>query len=113
MEAVLKKENIVDEAEVEKRKKVKKILEERIVQYRDLANAFEESIDTYNSLIAVVEENSKRFKKYSDVILQFTETRRSFRIQKRNTVKAVKRFEKILRNLDSTSLEEVLEALKI
>ena len=83
------------------------------MQYRDLANAFEESIDTYNSLIAVVEENSKRFKKYSDVILQFTETRRSFRIQKRNTIKAVKRFEKILKNLETISLEDVLEALKL
>jgi len=107
----IKKEVI--ETPTEKKKKIEKILKERIVQYKDLANAFHESIDTYDSLIKVVTENKNQFKKYADLILQFTTTKRSFTIQRKNTLKAVKRFEKALKNIDEYTPEQVLELLKV
>jgi len=110
--AVLNSEKI-EETPKEKREKIEKILKERVIQYKSLADAFSESIDTYDSLIAVVNENYTRFKKYKDLILQFTETRRSFSLQRKNTLKALRRFEKILKNVNTYTLEQILETLKI
>lgn len=96
----------------EKKKKIETLLRERIVQYKDLANSFRESIITYEELLAVVNENKNRFTKYADLILQFTSTKRSFTIQRKNVLKKVKVFEKTLKNLDTYTPEQILEVLK-
>lgn len=101
-----------EESPTEKKQKIEKVLKERIVQYNDLARAFKESIDTYTSLVAVVTENKERFTKYADIILQFNGTKRSFTIQRKNTLKKVKVFEKALKNLDAYTPEQILELLK-
>lgn len=101
------------ETEEVKKEKIAQILKERIVQYNDLANSFSESIDTYKSLIAVIMENKTRFKKYADLMFQFTSHQDSFKTQRKNTLKAVRKFEKILKNLEKYTAAEILEALKI
>lgn len=87
---------------------------DRVKHYDDLLVDFDDMIESYDVLIAIVKENKGRFtKRYEDIVSQFSATRDSFRIQRKNTDRHRRLLQKILNNPGKYSARDMLEALRI
>lgn len=87
---------------------------QRIKEYEVVIKQFDEAIDSYAVLIAIVNENKDRFRvRYTDIVEQFTATKLSFETQQKNIIKHQKRLQKVQNNPSKYSAKDILEALEI
>lgn len=95
------------------RKKLLDVAKERRLGYLDSIEKFDEALDTYYNLIAVVKENKSRFKKYDDLLAQFNATVESYRTQKDNLYKAANKLNRMLLNESKYTNNDFMRELRL
>jgi hypothetical protein len=86
---------------------------DRIKDFTALVLQFDEMIESYDTLIAVVRENKPRFKqRFMDIVEQFTAANFSYNTQRRNIKKTIKKYKRIQNNPSKWSAKKIIDFIQ-